>query len=48
MTLSDCDTADKLAEYQAGKRAYKAALRAQGLESDGTTVRPARPRAARR
>ena len=47
MTLSDADTAGKLAEYQAGKRAYKAALRAQGLESDGSTVRPARPKARR-
>lgn len=48
MTLADADTAEKLAEYQAGKRAYKAQLRAQGMESDGTTVRPARRVKARR
>ena len=30
MTLSDVDTADKLATYQAGKRAWKAEQRAQG------------------
>jgi uncharacterized HhH-GPD family protein len=30
MTLGDVDSADKLATYQAGKRAYKAEQRAQG------------------
>ena len=30
MTLGDVDTADKLATYQAGKRAWKAEQRAQG------------------
>ena len=29
-TLGDVDSAEALAEYQAGKRAYKAELRAQG------------------
>ena len=29
-TLGDVDSAEALAEYQAGKRAYKAAMRAQG------------------
>jgi len=31
-TLADVSTADELAEYQAGKRAWKAQLRAQGLD----------------
>ena len=31
-TLGDVTTADELAEYQAGKRAYKASLRAQGID----------------
>jgi hypothetical protein len=30
MTLGDVDSAEALATYQAGKRAYKAELRAQG------------------
>ncbi|HEX5014473.1 MAG TPA: HhH-GPD-type base excision DNA repair protein [Candidatus Limnocylindrales bacterium] len=30
MTLGDVDSAEKLATYQAGKRAYKAEMRAQG------------------
>ncbi|MFL5771348.1 MAG: HhH-GPD-type base excision DNA repair protein [Chloroflexota bacterium] len=30
MTLGDVDSADKLATYQAGKRAHKAEMRAQG------------------
>jgi uncharacterized HhH-GPD family protein len=30
MSLGDVDSAEKLAEYQAGKRAYKAQLRADG------------------
>ncbi|HET9344976.1 MAG TPA: HhH-GPD-type base excision DNA repair protein [Candidatus Limnocylindrales bacterium] len=30
MTLGDVDTPEKLATYQAGKRAYKAEMRAQG------------------
>jgi hypothetical protein len=30
MTLGDVDSAEKLATYQAGKRAYKAEQRAQG------------------
>ena len=42
-TLGDCDTAAKLAEYQARKRAHKAELRARGAEHDGTTERSARP-----
>jgi len=29
-TLGDVDSAEALAEYQAGKRAYKASMRAQG------------------
>jgi uncharacterized HhH-GPD family protein len=31
-SLADVDSADSLAEYQAGKRAYKAQLRAAGVE----------------
>jgi uncharacterized HhH-GPD family protein len=33
MTLGDVDSADALATYQAGKRAYKAELRAQGKKA---------------
>jgi uncharacterized HhH-GPD family protein len=49
MTLGDAGTAEKLAEYQAGKRAYKAQLRAQGLQSDvaGATRPLRRARAPR-
>jgi uncharacterized HhH-GPD family protein len=36
MTLGDVDSADSLATYQAGKRAYKAKLRAQAAESAAT------------
>ncbi len=32
MTLADVTTPEQLAEYQAGKRAWKASLRAQGLD----------------
>ena len=32
-SLADVDSADSLAEYQAGKRAYKAQLRADGVDS---------------
>jgi hypothetical protein len=32
-TLGDVDSAEALAEYQAGKRAHKAALRAQAQAS---------------
>jgi uncharacterized HhH-GPD family protein len=47
-TLGDVDSAEALAEYQAGKRAYKASLRAQqpaGLSAAGAARRPAAPRA---
>ena len=30
MTLGDVDSAEALASYQAGKRAYKASMRAEG------------------
>jgi uncharacterized HhH-GPD family protein len=47
-TLGDVDSAEALAEYQAGKRAYKASLRAQqpaALSAAGGARRPAAPRA---
>jgi hypothetical protein len=52
MTLADVTTAEQLAEYQAGKRAWKASLRAQGFDPAKFTPPPrgaARPaRAAKR
>jgi uncharacterized HhH-GPD family protein len=44
-TLADVTTTEELAEYQAGKRAWKAQLRAQGLDP-GKRTPPARARAA--
>ena len=47
-TLGDVDSAEALAEYQAGKRAHKAALRAQqpaALSAAAGARRPAAPRA---
>ena len=42
-SLADVDSADSLADYQAGKRAYKAQLRAQGMEYGVGGPRPKRP-----
>jgi len=39
-TLGDVDSAESLAEYQAGKRAYKQMLREQGGTFDPTTSKP--------
>ena len=39
-TLADVTTADELAEYQAGKRAWKAQLRAQGVDPAKHTPPP--------
>lgn len=39
-TLADVTTADELAEYQAGKRAWKAQMRAQGLDPAKHTLPP--------
>jgi uncharacterized HhH-GPD family protein len=38
-TLGDVDSAESLAQYQAGKRAYKAALRAGGSDERATPAR---------
>jgi uncharacterized HhH-GPD family protein len=38
-TLGDVTTADELARYQAGKRAYKASMRAQGVDPSARTRR---------
>jgi hypothetical protein len=37
-TLGDVDSAEALASYQAGKRAYKAAIRAGGTSDDAGTA----------
>jgi uncharacterized HhH-GPD family protein len=37
-TLADVTTSDELAEYQAGKRAWKAQMRAQGLDPGKHTL----------
>jgi uncharacterized HhH-GPD family protein len=41
-SLADVDSAETLADYQAGKRAYKAQLRAQGMEYAVDGPRPMR------
>ena len=41
-SLADVDSADSLADYQAGKRAYKAQLRASGMEYGVDGPRPMR------
>jgi uncharacterized HhH-GPD family protein len=41
-SLADVDSADALADYQAGKRAYKAQLRAGGMESGAHRMGPGR------
>ena len=41
-SLADVDSPETLADYQAGKRAYKAQLRASGMEYSATGPRPVR------
>lgn len=48
MTLADVTTAQQLDEYQAGKRAWKASLRAQGLDPAKFTPPPRGARGAKR